>query len=193
MNWGFSISSSRANASSSREMKLSPSSFVKNWSVPRRYFPVRLPSAMYSEGLKKVHVLLLLLVAPPPGFEPRGTSLPLARYLECSKQGILLPGTGIQDPIDEERWGALHSAAFATLPLLLDTGQGVLFCQRTRELLHLQTNRLGKACQVRVLKGMLMVEDIVMHLPELSLRGCRLRLWWLLRSSVFKYCDLCLL
>jgi hypothetical protein len=50
MNWGFSISSSRAKASSSREMKLSPSSFVKNWSVPRRYFPVRLPSAMCSEG-----------------------------------------------------------------------------------------------------------------------------------------------
>jgi len=82
----------------------------------------------------------------------------LARCFECSKQGILLPGTMIQDSIDEERWGTLHPATFATLQILLDTGQRVLFCQSTCELLHLQTNRLGKAGQTRVLKGMLMME-----------------------------------
>src|SRR5438034_286788 len=79
MNWGFSISSSGAKASSSREMKLSPSSFVKNWSVPRRYFPVRLPSAMCSEGFhslirserrgKDPIVQVLLSQFPPEMFD----------------------------------------------------------------------------------------------------------------------------
>ena len=52
----------------------------------------------------------------------------------------------------------MHPAAFATLHILLDTGQGVMFCRSTRELLHIQIKRLGEAGQVRVLKGMLMME-----------------------------------
>src|SRR6266536_2087338 len=94
-----------------------------------------------------------------------------ARGLECSKQGILFPGTAIQDSIDEERGGALHSTAFATFQILLDAGERALFGQSVCVLLHIETNCLGKLLQVGILKRMLVVEDVIMHLPELALSG----------------------
>src|SRR6266536_5850423 len=92
-----------------------------------------------------------------------------ARCLECSQQGLLFPGTAIQDSIDEERGGALHSTAFATFQILLDAGERALVGQSVCVLLHIETNRLGKLLQVGILKRMLVVEDVIMHLPELTL------------------------
>ncbi len=39
------------------------------------------------------------------------------------------------------------------------------------ELLHIQANRYGKLLEVSILKGMLVVEDVIVHLPELALSG----------------------
>jgi len=87
---------------------------------------------------------------------------------------MLLPGTAIQDPIDEEGRGALHSAAFATLHIFLDAGKIALLYHIMCVLLHIETNRLGKTGQVGILKRMLVVEDIIVHLPKLPLSGCGL-------------------
>src|SRR6266516_4500738 len=92
-----------------------------------------------------------------------------ARCLECSQQGIVLPGTAIHNPINEERRGALHATAFATFHILLDAGERALVGQSACVLLHIETNRYGKMGQVGILKGMLVVEDGIMHLPELTL------------------------
>src|SRR5262249_41389935 len=93
-----------------------------------------------------------------------------ARCLECSQQGIVLPGTAIQDAIDEEGGGALHATAFATFHILLDAGESALFGHSACVLLHIETNRHGKMGQIGILKGMLVVEDVIMHLPEHALR-----------------------
>jgi hypothetical protein len=88
---------------------------------------------------------------------------------ECSKQGILLPGTAIQDPIDEERGCSLHSAAFATFHIFLDVEQRALVHHIACVLLQVETERLGEAGQVGVLQCMLVMEDVIMHLPKLPL------------------------
>src|SRR6266566_1957325 len=113
-------------------------------------------------------------VAPPdclsaPLLSTSRASRCSARCLECSQQGLLFPGTAIQDPIDEEGGGALHSTAFATFHILLDAGERALFGQSACVLLHIETNRYGKLGQVGILQGMLVVEDGIMHLPELAL------------------------
>ena len=63
----------------------------------------------------------------------------------------------------------MHSTAFATFHILLDAGERALFGQSVCVLLPIETNRLGKLLQVGILKGMLVVEDGIMHLPELAL------------------------
>jgi hypothetical protein len=89
--------------------------------------------------------------------------------LQRSQQGILFPGTAIHDPINEEGGGALYSTAFATFHILLDAGESALVGQSDCVLLQIETNRFGKLGQIGILKGMLVVEDGVMHLPELAL------------------------
>src|SRR5438270_7146732 len=92
-----------------------------------------------------------------------------ARCLQCRKQGILFPGTVIQGSIDEERGSALYSAAFTPFHILLDAGECALVGQSVCVLLQIETNRFCKLLEVGILKGMLVVEDVVMHLPELAL------------------------
>jgi hypothetical protein len=90
--------------------------------------------------------------------------------LERSKQGILLPGTAIQDPIDEERGGALHSATFTALYIFLDAGKKALCSHIACVLLQIEANLSSEAGQVRILKGMLVMEKGIVHLPKLPLR-----------------------
>src|SRR6266436_8213649 len=92
-----------------------------------------------------------------------------ARFFECSQQCFLLPGSWIEDAVDKERRRSTHTAAYAALKILLDTANVRTFCHVTCELLHIQANRLGKLLQVGILKRMLVVEDGIMHLPELAL------------------------
>ena len=58
-------------------------------------------------------------------------------------------------------------------------GKMALLHHITCVVLHVETNLPGEAGQVRVLKGMLVVEDVIMHLPKLPLRcgglGCQSR------------------
>jgi hypothetical protein len=89
--------------------------------------------------------------------------------LECRKQGILFPGTAVQDSIDEERWGALYSAAFAPFHILFNAGQSVLVGQSACVLLQIEANPFGKLLQIGIRKRMLVVEDVIMHLPEFAL------------------------
>jgi len=63
----------------------------------------------------------------------------------------------------------LHPTAFATFHILLDAGERALVGQSACVLLQIETNRFGKLLQVGILQGMLMVEDGIMHLPELAL------------------------
>ena len=92
-----------------------------------------------------------------------------ARFFECSQQCFLLPGPWIEDAVYKERRRSTHTAAYATLKILLDTANVRTFCYVTCELLHIQANRPGKLLQVGILKRMLVVEDVIMHLPELAL------------------------
>src|SRR6266566_1860130 len=62
----------------------------------------------------------------------------------------------LQDPIDEEGRGALHSAAFATLHIFLDAGKIALLYHIMCVLLHIQTNRLGKTGQIGPLRSKLL-------------------------------------
>src|SRR5207302_9438283 len=101
---------------------------------------------------------------------PSRASRCAASCLKCSQQGIVLPGTAIQDPIDEEGRSALHATTFAAFHILLDAGKPALFGHVTCVLLEIQTNCLGKLGQVRILKSMLVMEDSIMHLPEFPLR-----------------------
>ena len=75
----------------------------------------------------------------------------------------------MKDPIDEERGGALHSTAFATLHIFLDAGKMALCGHIACVLLQIETNLPGEAGQVRVLQSMLVVEDGIMHFPKLPL------------------------
>src|SRR5204862_3406892 len=99
-----------------------------------------------------LHGLLHLMVSLLHWLLTSRASRCSARCLECSQQGILFPGTAIQDFIDEERGGALHSTAFATFHILLDAGERALVGQSACVLLQIETNRYGKMGQVGILK-----------------------------------------
>ena len=63
----------------------------------------------------------------------------------------------------------MYSAAFTPFHILLDAGERALVGQSACVLLHIETNRFCKLLEIGILQGMLMVEDVVMHLPELAL------------------------
>src|SRR5205807_3029217 len=52
---------------------------------------------------------------------------------------------------------------------LLDAGERALVGQSACVLLQIETHRFGKLLEIGILQGMLVVEDGVMHLPELAL------------------------
>jgi hypothetical protein len=66
----------------------------------------------------------------------------------------------------------LHTAGYAAPEILFDTADVRTLCRISCELLHIQSNRFSKLLQVGILKRVLVVEDVIMHLPELPLRCC---------------------
>src|SRR6266516_7336650 len=140
---------------------LSPGLIGQRWPALRS-FPVLFVACV-------LHVLLHLVRLSAPQLRPSRESRCSARCLECRKQGLTLPGTAIQGSIDEERGSALYSAAFTPFHILLDAGERALVGQSACVLLHIETNRFCKLLQVGILKRMLVVEDVIMHLPKLTL------------------------
>src|SRR6266567_186960 len=61
----------------------------------------------------------------------------------------------------------MHPAAQSALKILLDTS-------REWALRHILTDRSGKLLEVGILQGMLVVEDVIVHLPEFPLSVCSL-------------------
>src|SRR5215469_8432454 len=82
-------------------------------------------------------------------------SLSSVRCLECSQQGIVFPGTAIQDAINKKCRSALHATSLATFYILLDAGESALFGQSACILLQIETDRFGKISKVGILQRML--------------------------------------
>ena len=68
----------------------------------------------------------------------------------------------------------MHPAAQSALKILLDTSREWALRHILGEPLHIQTDRSGKLLEVGILQGMLVVEDVIVHLPEFPLSVCSL-------------------
>ena len=81
----------------------------------------------------------------------------------------MLPGPAIQNAIDEEGRGPLYPTTFAPCHILLDAGERALLPHIPSVPLLIQTHRLRKVLEIGIRKGVLVVEEVVVHLPEFAL------------------------
>src|SRR5579862_6749927 len=77
--------------------------------------------------------------------------------------------------VDEECRRSVHSAPHATPEILFDSREGLLGLHLLHEPLGVESERLCAFQEISIFEGVLVLEDPVVHLPELPLSGGNLR------------------
>src|SRR5258705_6232914 len=85
-----------------------------------------------------------------------------------------VPWAVVADAVDEESRGPVYAAADSALEIFADARGEFVGLQVLFELGCIQSDRGGIFDEVRVVEAVLVLEKIVVHLPELALRACGL-------------------
>src|SRR5258708_2853545 len=97
----------------------------------------------------------------------------LSRRNDGGRQRLQIPRSIVPNAVDEKRRCAVNATANPALKIFLHPGGKFMLFQISLESLYVQPNFRGVSQQRTIIEMTLMLEKIIVHLPELPLRPGR--------------------